>query len=416
MVRPQRRSLVTVASRLTVNDLRSTFQADGIEQSELEQLLQMHFGGASSARIEEVQYARQGQAAALVMRYGDDGKLACIEPGPGLATDDVAQIVDKIQRLLLNPTEAAIGQTVLFSNLPMSGYFRYRDVFQLVPIPPDAPRPRFALAQQPLLLQYRFPSSPDMMIKLLRSARVGRELELLCTALTVNIQGGIGNVARHHWSVVGGENPANWHSEYCPEGYMWSGANGLPAAYSSLEGLEALERIPAQSYYTERGISIGQQLRLPDIFEQLLDTYFARASADRDKFMRASHWYQYAQRTGSYSYSGSYNALVSAVEALMPDVEPDHYCICCRRPLGAGPTKRFVDFVAQHAPGPGVTAKQRRELYSLRSALSHGGRLLHTDRSAWGGMTSAYLADFNNQRGLWQLVRLVLVNWLGSSA
>jgi hypothetical protein len=398
-----------------MNDLRSIFQADRVEQAELEQLLQMHFGSASSATVKEIQYARQGHAAALVMRYAADGKLTCIEPGPGLAADDVPQIVDKIQRLLLDSVEPAIGQIVLFSDLPMSGYFRYRDLFQLLPVPPDAPQPRFGLGQHPLLLQYLFRGSPDTVIKILRSAHVGRELELLCTTLAVNIQGALGNIMRHHWSVIGSENPTNLRSEYLQEGYIWPGANGLPPSYSGLHGLEAVERTPAQSYYTEIGISVGQRLRLPDIFEQLLDSYFALSPADRDKFMRASHWYQYAQRTSSYSRSGSYNALVSAVEALMPDVKADYYCICCERPLGVGPTQRFVSFVAQHAPGPGVTAKQRRELYSLRSALSHGGRLLHTDRSAWGGMTSAYLADLSNQRGLWQLVRLLLVNWLGST-
>jgi hypothetical protein len=98
-----------------MNDLRSIFQADRVEQAELEQLLQMHFGSASSATVKEIQYARQGHAAALVMRYAADGKLTCIEPGPGLAADDVPQIVDKIQRLLLDSVEPAIGQIVLFS-------------------------------------------------------------------------------------------------------------------------------------------------------------------------------------------------------------------------------------------------------------------------------------------------------------
>ncbi|HSY46914.1 MAG TPA: hypothetical protein VK800_12750 [Steroidobacteraceae bacterium] len=415
-LRPPLTPALEISEPAAENDLRSTFLGDQVDQSELEQLLQMHFGSASSQTSEEIQYARPQQAAALIVRYGDDGKPARIEPGPGLRPDDVPQIVDKIQRLLVDPADVAIGQIVLFARLPMSGYFRYQDLFQLIPVPPDAPRPRFALAQHPLLLQYRFPGSPDVMIKMLRSARVGRELELLCTALTFNIQGGMGNVVRHHWSLVGAENPATWRSEYCSEGYTWPGANGLPAAYSSLEGLQAVERMPAQSYYAQLGISVGQQLRLPDAFEELLGAYFARTPEDREKFMRASHWYQYAQRTSSYSHSGSYNALVSAVEALMPDAVPDSYCDCCRRPMGAGSTKRFVEFVERHAPGPAVTAKQRRELYSLRSALSHGGRLLHTDRFSWAGMTPAYVADFNNQQGLWQLVRLVLVNWLSSSA
>ncbi len=218
-----------------------------------------------------------------------------------MGSDDVSQIVDKIQRLLLGPAEVAIGQAVLFSGLPMSGYFRYRDRFQLLPIPPDAPRPRFALAHHPLLLQYRFPSSPDVMIKMLRSARVGHELELVCTALTFTMQGGIGNTARYHWCVVGAlDNPPTSRSEYCQEGYLWPGAGGLVPAYSSLEGLKAVERMPAESYYTQLDISVRQHLSLPDNFDRLLDAYFARAPADRDRFMRASYWYRYAQRAARF--------------------------------------------------------------------------------------------------------------------
>jgi hypothetical protein len=202
-----------------VRDLRGDFQADRVDQSELEQLLQTHFGGSSSSTIEEVQYARQGQPHALTLRYDDDGELACIEPGAGLTTDDVPQIVDKIQRFLLQPAEAAIGQAVLFSGLPMSGYFRYRDVFQLVPVPPEAPKPPFTMAQHPLLLQFRFPGTPDAMIKILRGAQVGRDLELLCAALTFTIHGDTGNTTRHHWCVVGAlDNPASLRSEYCQEG------------------------------------------------------------------------------------------------------------------------------------------------------------------------------------------------------
>jgi hypothetical protein len=150
---------------------------------------------------------------------------------------------------------------------------------------------------------------------------------------------------------------------------------------------------------------------LADNFEQLLDGYFALASADRDRFFRACYWYRHALRAAGFSRSAAYNALVSAVEALMPNVSPEAHCPECKRPLGVGPTKRFIDFVEKQATGGG-TSKPRRQLYYLRSALSHGGKLLHTDRFSWTSMTSDYIADQYSQRELWQLVRYVLMSWL----
>jgi hypothetical protein len=161
-------------------------------------------------------------------------------------------------------------------------------------------------------------------------------------------------------------------------------------------------------------MSPGTPLDLPDVLEQLLDAIFAASRDDRDRFLRAAHWFQYARRVANVSRSGAYTALVSAVEALMGDVTPESICPDCQRPLGTGPTKRFIDFVEQYAPATGVTAKDRRKLYSLRSALSHGGTLLHSDRYVWGGMTSASLSEDDDQRAMWLLVRVVLVNWLAA--
>jgi hypothetical protein len=86
----------------TMLDLRGALQVDLVDQSDLEELLQVHFGYGATVTLEEVKFARRGQPPALIVRYGGDGKIASIEEGPGLAPDDIPQIVDKVQRLLLD--------------------------------------------------------------------------------------------------------------------------------------------------------------------------------------------------------------------------------------------------------------------------------------------------------------------------
>ncbi len=261
------------------------------------------------------------------------------------------------------------------------------------------------------MLQYKVIGSTDWQISMLRRTRIGREMELLCVALTNMIRGGIGITARYHWSLIKGSDQGDWRSEFCQEAYTWPGANGIAPAYAPAGEIANIARLPASEYYTQRGISVGQTLSLPDSFERLLDTYFACSRDDRDRFMRASFWFQYAQRVGTISHSGAFTALVSAVEALLPPPAESSNCPQCTRPLGIGPTKRFVDFVEDHAPG--LDAAQRRKLYALRSALSHGGALLHSDRYGWsGGMTGTSVSEWANQFAMWQVVRLVLVSWL----
>jgi hypothetical protein len=395
-------------------NLRTVFHCDEIDQSEFELLLITHFGGSQSQTDREIRYTRgQGVEPALVLKYSKDGAITEIIAGAALASDDVALIQAKIDRHLLSGGDEHIGQLVLFAVMPTRGWFRYKDIFQLVPVPPDAPRPPFMMGDHPLLLQYAVKSSGDFQIDMLRRTRVGRELELLSAALTKNIYGGIGQVARYHWSVVRTEDPPTWRSEYCQEAYTYPEANGIAVAYTAVDALEPIRRTPAQEHYTRIGITGTEVLDLPDTFETSLDVYFGMSRENQERFMRACFWFQYAQRVARLSYSGAFTALVSAVEALMGDAKPERICDACSRPVGVGPTKRFIEFVERFAPGPAIAKEHRRKLYSLRSALTHGGHLLHADRYGWGGgMTANALSEQSDQRALWQAVQIVLVNWL----
>jgi hypothetical protein len=400
-------------------NLCAAFYCESVDQSELEQLLLTHFGGSWNLGHGEVHYGRGGtREPALVVKYSKDGAIVEITAGPTTDTSDVASVIEKVERYLLQSNATQIGQTVLFAIVPTRGGFRYKDVFQLVPVPPEAPRPPFFIGDHPLLLQYQVASSTDYQTDMLRRSRVGRELELLCVALNARMRGGIGMVARYHWSLVGDlRDPVNWRSEYCQEAYMYPGANGIAPTYSSIDGLEAIASVPAQTHYTRIGLSGGEVLDVPDTFEQSLDTYFAMPRDNQERFIRACFWFQYAQRVATLSHSGAFTALVSAVESLMGDAKPEGHCEKCSRPIGAGPTRRFIEFVEQYAPGPAISNSHRRQLYSLRSALAHGGHLLHADRFGWGGgMTANALSEETDQRALWHAVRLVLVNWLSAQA
>jgi hypothetical protein len=400
---------------MTTPNLYEALRVADVDQSEFEDLLQSHFSLSASVSTREIHYSRgHGGEPALILKYSAAGDLRTIDAGSTLEPDDVPQLTKKIDELLVDTSGARIGQQVLFASLPNRGWFRYRDAFQILPVPPDAPRPRFAMGEHPVLLQFRVRGSADSQIDMGRRMRIGREIELLCTALCINMRGSISSVARYHWSLVNANNPSHWHSEYCQEAYTWPEANGIAPGYTMVDGIEPIPRTSADKYYTRIGISPGQQLDLPDTLEQSLDAYFARPREEQERFIRACFWFWSAQRIGSQSYSAAFTALVSAVEALVPPSPVGARCEGCERPFDGGLKKRFVEFVEVHAPGPGVTEAHRKQLYSIRSALSHGGRLLYADRHAWGGgMTSTSLEEWDHQNAMWHIVRLVLVNWLG---
>jgi len=56
---------------------------------------------------------------------------------------DVSELRDLIRREILTPGPPKIASWTLFAALPVSGCFRWNDDFQTLPVPQDAPQPKF---------------------------------------------------------------------------------------------------------------------------------------------------------------------------------------------------------------------------------------------------------------------------------
>jgi len=141
--------------------------------------------------------------------------------------------------------------------------------------------------------------------------------------------------------------------------------------------------------------------------------YARLGTADRERLYRNCFWIQHAHRVHLYSRSAFFMALITAIEALIGENETSPKpCPTCKRPVGAGPTKRFVEFVEQFAPG-GEMKERRRQLYAMRSTLSHGGTLLRSDRRrdfmTLNPEDSSELGHIGIANGI---VRVTTVNWL----
>jgi hypothetical protein len=304
----------------TEQDLYKIFRVADVEQTELELVLQARFGFVWAQNLYEILYGdHTTRVPALILRYGKEGRLKEIVRGPRLTPDDISQITEKVQMLLLGPTKPRTGQMLLFSRMPVTGWFRYRDRFQLIPLPPEAPRPTTpALGGYPLIIQYCFEGSSDAALQNYRQFRARRELELLIAALSHHIEGSIPQMMQYHWTTISKGPPPLAQPEYCPEAYYWPGASDLTVVeYSTVDQWMPVPRLPHQEYYAQLNMSVGRPMMLPDSFEELLGAYFNREPDERDRFLRASYWYQIANRTARRSNTASYSALCSAVEALM---------------------------------------------------------------------------------------------------
>ena len=393
---------------MTGNSVFEALHANAVDQSELEDVLSRHFQTSVASSPETLRYPATADFA-LELRY-DDGRLVDIVAGSALTHPEVAALQGRIEAELLTATGTASARVVLFASVPVTGHFRYRDLFQWVPVPPEAPRPSFTMAEHPFLLEFHFRQSANAGIRHLRRAILERELELLAAGLLEFTIRGHGRLVDHHWVLMQDDVSAPWVSAYRQEMYIWPDLVLEGGEFTDTTMLPHLTAVDPVGYYSRGGIGPDRVLEIPSTLTDLLDRFLGLPRIERERFLRACFWYQHAHTVRSRS--AAFTSMISAVEALIPAVGGAPVCEQCKRPMGVGPTRLFSDFVDELAPDS-ASFETRRRLYGIRSALSHGGSLLHSDRRTWSPhMTGEKIEEWEDIGAVWKLVRLVLVNWL----
>jgi hypothetical protein len=401
---------------MTENLIRA-LKADLADPSEFESLLLSHFGHARTSD-DVVAFQRRsldGQLSEDTLRVRLStsrrtfGTVREIERGPAFDETDVAQIASKVESHLLSDGRRTILRSVLFSFIPCVGAYRFKDEFQILPAPADWKRPpNIVLDHQPFILEASFQGSDDHSVRGARMRRREREIELLLALLLTPSVFAISRSVRSHWVYLRDFEG----SEFLQEGYLVPG--GLPQTdeFTSAAGIPQLETVDPAEYYGQHGFGIGDTLRIPASLTTSLAQAEVLAGEDRERFLRACYWYQQSEKLRYYSRSVSFVALVSAIESLIPP-ESGERCEACGRDKSPGPTQRFSNFVDKHLPAA-VPEAARKGFYAMRSALAHGGKLLHADEGNWG-FGFAGVGERVQLDTLSRLTRLVLLIWLESS-
>jgi hypothetical protein len=395
------------------HQLFTTLRVALTEPSELEHVLGEHFHGSRSEVPTEVEYPGVAGQHAIRVFY-NRATIVDIQPGPALTEQDVNTLASRIEAELIADVGHLFGQRVLFASVPTTGCFQYKTVFQISPVPDEAPRPGFLVADHPLSLWCQFKNTPNAALRIGRLQAKVREIELLLSAITVAGFRSEGTAGRSHWVLLPGDIQTA-QVGFQQEFYSYPGMNAQRESMPDISNCPGLAMVPAAEYASRRGIEAGQVLNLPDSVVLLCDSFVALDPDRRDAFLTAGFWLQHARRVFSHSRSAYFTALISGVESLMPDAASQENCPGCGRSVGKGPTKRFIEFAEQFGPQDYDARAERRKLYSIRSALSHGGTLLRSDFASWhGGLSEAKIAEWDNLDAASQLVRAVLVGWLAA--
>ena len=398
------------------------FHVNEVESQELLYVLLNHFSHGEGTH----KFQRPGTEHFIEVASDEAGSITSIQPSKNFPSSELEEIEKEIQDTLLTDHGTKVCQSIVFCGTKVAGYFRYKDLFQILPTPDDSPPAKYGIADEPFILEVPYKSCPNPTIETSRK----REKVVLYTRLLNLLSDQFifpgSRYTRFGW-VLKTEDPANTTSEWTQLGFVYTGLKAPMDDFSSVEQINPIERVPYQTFYTVNRGRYLTPLKFPDSLEYSLDKAFALNETEWKKFFMACSWYAQYQHTWEESYSSAFIALVTALECLAQEKEicktckqpiledGDENCPSCKQP-SYRVTKHFQDFLKKYFPSIDQFPNEKKTLYHVRSQLAHGSDLLQADLKPWKFMLNKKIQEQAQlQRNLHYIVGIAIYNWLLST-
>lgn len=369
-----------------------------LPQADIEEVISWHFGHSTfeDDRVELSHGSALFAQPALTLIFDKNKRLRDVTAGPGLRENDISEIEVSLE-LLISTSKLFHIRRHVFSDTQILGAYRYRNEFQIVPVKPEAPKPRELNAKWPFIIEFNYLGTEHMAIDNRRCAEATSKLISLLNALADAQIFPVHQATEKDWVMT-----PSGGSYYAQMGYTFPVPSG--AGFIEIKDLPAIRKIPAKAYYGGEGYSLGG-FTWPDDIDEMLDNYHAMSEPDRDAFDVAAHWFCRYPELVRISGSAGLVALVTALEALAPNAE-GHACSQCGHIPGV--VRGFHILLDEAVPGH---EEQKHQFYKLRSQIAHGSNLLLNEFGGFGNGSAAQMQDIS-QSELQTVVRLALRNWL----
>lgn len=360
----------------------------------------------------------------LIIEYSKKNNIKSIQIDEKKTS--IKNLIDAVKEALDTTNEIQIDSKIIFSPVIIENYFRYKNEFQILPSPSNAPKidRSYIDVSHPFTLEYSFFKSTNIWINSFRSSKKHHEIILLLNSLLKYGIELIPNSQKQEWTIIMKEN--NIKCEYSYLGYQLNEIDNRTKdsfGFTTTNEYEQFNLKNFQEYYSSNFYSCNDFNKyLPSNFSGSLEKYYLLPIDKKEKFLNSSYWTQVASNVFNTSMSIAFSSLVTSIEVFLPD--PKERCLKCNKPVSdeicptcsqpsAGPTKYFREFIDAHSPG--IDVKLRNELYNLRSSILHGGKLMTSDQKYLG-----YQHNLESRNGInkWYLlngiIKLIQNNWLNT--
>jgi hypothetical protein len=406
----------------------STLYLDQVNHNELLMLLLWHFGHSSHQPLSQTfHFQKQSDAEAdLVVEVNKKGRIARITVAKSLTDEELVEISRKVKETLVDNQSEKVGEVVAFTvQNRVEGAFQHRDEFQLLPVPHGSPQPRQLVAEHPFLVRFRYLGCPDVMIDGMRQKEREVRLLRLLSFFTQGVIRDAGPSGEFAWVLKAETAPLRLTSEYRQRGYVYQGRSGNGGAFSPLTGLPAIDTIPPEQYFRQYGYSSCKTphvLALPRNLSDLFDRTERLSPDDHSKFFMACTWFYYSYDLWMRSHSASFMALITALECLMgkpvacdecssPIKGEVERCEKCGEPKFKL-NKTFREFLERYVPFIDQLPAEKKQMYQLRSQLTHGLTAFSRDIEPGVWMSLKNQEQDELHRSVNYITFVAIYNWL----
>ena len=314
------------------------------------------------------------------------------------------------------------GTRVAYSRIPINGYYRYKDVLQIFPVP-DAPK-KSIYQENPFLVQFSYDDSPCIGVRHYRSNNKAFEIiHLLGSILKFGVTQP-SNIQTYAIMMDDeGRNEDEKKNRYVQLSYSLNSEclNSMSKdeiGFYLSPDVGDLDITNPQEYFAAFNMSAEETMTLPENIDFLLDSYFSLNDEDQESYIRSAYWLTKASEFFQLSKTISYTCLVQSIEALMNSKIPV-YENCpkenCTSKIKSekGPTAQFKDFIDRYASG--IPNSIKSDFYNIRSSIAHGNKILSSDISKLIFDDNSH-SERNRYHLLGNIVKVCMINWLSSKA
>lgn len=270
--------------KLPETELKDRFLVSGVNEWELKVILQQ---GDASGENNIFKYCGDS----LTVEYTNKGKIKSIKGNPEKAL--VKKALRDVQDAIIRDHGKKIGRCIVFSQVPVKSWYRFKDLLQFYPLENPSPYgPIIGHGDYPFVLEYSYSASSNWILDQKRRLKRQRELVRLLNLIfnwgaTEVFADGVCSWVRvpQSWKEHDGEQYADGIPRFHPSLKRESMHLDLGYAYpenfviiqdefSNLDSsIEEIKRVLSGKYYNRLGVSGQEVLDLPDTVDAYLTSY-----------------------------------------------------------------------------------------------------------------------------------------------